>query len=77
MKVVTGSTKVKVTGKVTKVSHQTYKIFVEGANHTSIGKDPKTKQIPIDPSNCVITDLYMNGSRAKIITRKHGEAPKK
>lgn len=73
VQVVSGSKKVRVTGKVTSVDRKAYRIYVEGAVHTARKADDKPKQIPIHPSNCVITELYPIASRLRAIARRHGK----
>ncbi|KAH0574227.1 Ribosomal protein L26 [Spironucleus salmonicida] len=70
VKVVKGSEKVRVEGKIIRVDRLTYKVHVEGANHKQRSNEDKAKTIPVSPSNCVITKLHMNGSRTKKIASK-------
>ncbi|CAL6071968.1 Ribosomal_protein L26 [Hexamita inflata] len=73
VKVLVGGKKVKVTGKVTAVDRKNYKIYVEGANHKARKEADKAKQIPIHPSNCLITELYPVASRLRAISRRNGK----
>ena len=74
VKVVHGGEKIKVTGKVTRVDRRTYRIYVEGANHTMRKPDAKPKQIPIHPSKCLITEMVPTQDRLRAIARRHGKA---
>ena len=73
VKVVVGDKTIKVTGKVTAVNRKNFKIYVEGANHTARKEGDKAKQVPIHPSNCIITELYPTASRMRAISRRHGK----
>lgn len=73
VRVLVGSEKVRVTGKVTEVDRKNYKIYVEGANHKSRKADEKPKQIPIHPSNCIIMELNCIPSRLRAIARRGGK----
>jgi len=64
----------KLKGKVLEVRRADYRIIVEGANQKPKNEDAKPVPYPVHPSNCVITELYLNGSRHRMIARK---APKK
>lgn len=75
VQVMTGSHK--VTGKVVAVHRGNYKVFVEGAVQKNKGTDSKTIYYPISPSNCMITELYMNGSRSRILARRGPKKAKK
>lgn len=60
----------KITGKVLEVRRSDYKIIVDGANQKPKSDDAKPVPYPIHPSNCVIKELYLNGSRHRMIARK-------
>lgn len=54
--------------KVTAVYRKRYMILLDGVAHNNA--KGTSVQYPIHPSNCVITELYMNGNRAAILARK-------
>lgn len=54
--------------KVTAVYRKRYMILLDGVAHNNA--KGTSVQYPIHPSNCIITELYMNGNRAAILTRK-------
>ncbi|ESU44572.1 LSU ribosomal protein L24P [Giardia duodenalis] len=60
----------KGTGKVVEVRRRDYKICVEGINQKARNPEAKPVPYPIHPSNCIIKELYMNGSRHRAIKRR-------
>jgi large subunit ribosomal protein L26e len=57
-------------GKVTNVSRATYRINVERVNIDKTNGD--TKPVAIHPSNVVITKLYMDPGREKLLAKRKG-----
>lgn len=58
------------TGRVVEVRRRDYKICVEGINQKARSQEAKPIPYPIHPSNCIIKELYMNGSRHRAIKRR-------
>mmetsp|Transcript_28728 Transcript_28728/g.67866 ORF Transcript_28728/g.67866 Transcript_28728/m.67866 type:complete len:139 (-) Transcript_28728:16-432(-) len=56
-------------GKVTTVYRAKYRIYVERVQVDK--KNGDTHQVPIHPSNVVITKLYMDPGRKKLLARKN------
>ena len=54
--------------KITAVYRKKYVILLSDVSHNNA--KGTSVQYPIHPSNCVITELEMNDSRAKILQRK-------
>lgn len=68
VKVVRGQFK-KKTGKVSKVDYQNYKVYIEGIEN--IKKDGNKTQVPITPSNLIITNLKLDDKkRIALLERK-------
>jgi large subunit ribosomal protein L24 len=68
VKIVRGQFK-KKTGKVSKVDYQNYKVYIEGIEN--IKKDGNKTQIPITPSNLIITTLKLDDKkRVALLERK-------